>query len=123
MGLVGCSINSFIDIFLNDIREDPHKVYSRQYSVVEPPERQNVMKVKCCQDMPWCGPSQDYYEHLAYTAFQAFCQKQAETNIQHITPCFDEETVERAVNIGLAAGSDYLSKYHHFYFVNGLSMD
>jgi len=59
--------------------------------------------------MPWCGPSQDYYEHLAYTAFQAFCRKQAETNIQHITPCFDEETVERAVNIGLAARSDYLT--------------
>ncbi|KLO20160.1 S-adenosyl-L-methionine-dependent methyltransferase [Schizopora paradoxa] len=90
--------------------KNPHKVYSRQESPGDPPERRGVIKVKCnSETATCCGPSlrHGYYEHPAYTAFQAFCRSRDAADVQHITLCFDDATVERAVNISLAARADY----------------
>lgn len=106
-------------------RKNPHKVYSRHDSAPEPLDRRGVIKIKCNPDLVWCGPPQDHdhYEHPPHTAFQAFRRRRASGNIQHITPCFDDATVERAVNISLERHADYISMYHILLYLVNVTTD
>ena len=65
----------------------------------------------CRKGDPHCGLEGEIeYEHPPRSAFQARSRRRPAKDIQHITPIFNEDVIERVVNIDLEAGADYRRK-------------
>ncbi|KAI5116817.1 hypothetical protein M0805_007098 [Coniferiporia weirii] len=84
--------------------KNPRKVYKERL------ERRDVSQIKPHYGDESCGFLGDIpYEHAPRSAYQARSRRRPVEDIQHITPCFNEETIESVVNIPLEPGANYRS--------------